>query len=386
MDVVVPFNWCVDQVLNKYFQNASELAINVKEKGPCGVEYRLVDGTERIKDVLKKQISSSNTFTYHVVNPREYVDIHLNNCTRFSIGAMGTSYRFYCSIDTTIQELETEIEGAFQCKKGVYGLYGWVKREKSPEYNNIDVFKLKPEEHVLFAKMCFAQKNFFQYQFLSEFESLKNLESTFEGKFFRLKSKDNILLFKRRYVYSIRETVLIRLKNGEIVEEFYDVHRAQISTEKIHGKHLIIITDEEKEWVLCSLDEYACEQMYFSLLSCRSLKSVRLIVGDEEPLGKENLSDKNEEDDGSTGSVTEDSLIENDSFNGPFESKTRKAMMDTSSDDSSSSKGSNIRPPGKCNTGHPESLDEDSEGFSYEDYATSDKKAKSIFNRKPFLR
>lgn len=229
-----------------------------------------IDRTEKMKNVLKKGIIERGEVKYRLINTQEFIDVYINTFTQHILGKYDSKCRIYCTDETTVQDIEVDLNYIYK-KDNELGLYGYI------ESNDEGVFKLKSNDHVLFMKRCFSETNFFQYQFNNCIEAVNKLEVTYEGKFYRLDYAEQKIIFKTTHRYALRGTTLVKMKGYNIADTFYDINDVSISMQKYFAKNILVIKNHQKIWLLCTLSENICHEMYQALLSCKSNNNMRKV-------------------------------------------------------------------------------------------------------------
>ncbi|KAM0687440.1 hypothetical protein COBT_001318 [Conglomerata obtusa] len=251
-------NDTIETLMNKFFPTKKNYTLQLK----YNTQTRVIGRSETVKNILLEGILIEEQVEYLLIDSLEYIDVYINLYTRNSLRIDKKNIRIYVNEETQIFHVEENLTNLFCTSSQIYGLYGFHLTKK-----NNPVFKLKQNEYVLFLKRCFKHENFFQYQFNECIEALENMKSNYEGNFYRIDHFEQRLLFKKSFVYSLRENTLSKIKNNKIYESFFNVDKASISCEKFYGKNMIKIEGIDKTWILCTFSVDICQDMYNAIVS-----------------------------------------------------------------------------------------------------------------------
>ncbi|TBU06230.1 hypothetical protein CWI39_0530p0020 [Hamiltosporidium magnivora] len=263
-----------DEELKKTFKKVSKNYKKRKTSSKYIYKFKIIERNTRIKEILKEIIFSGYKFRFYLVDTEEFIEIYVNTCVRYYSGG-NRSYKIYCSENTTVDDIENEMAMVFNAEK-VFGLFG---------YNHLGLFKLKKNEKVLVIKelYCIAESNFnfFQLQFKNVNDALLQMKPIYSARFYKLQTKNDILLFKCMKEYGLVENALFKIYDNDRKLVLQNIDQCKVFLEKYYGKFLLIIEDGLNELILCNYDEEICEQMYFSLLGCKNKSLIREIAGNE---------------------------------------------------------------------------------------------------------
>ncbi|KAK1348885.1 hypothetical protein LUQ84_002030 [Hamiltosporidium tvaerminnensis] len=263
-----------DEELKKTFKKVSKNYKKRKTSSKYIYKFKIIERNTRIEEILKEIIFSGYKFRFYLVDTEEFIEIYVNTCVRYYSGG-NRSYKIYCSENTTVDDIENEIAMVFNVEK-VFGLFG---------YNHLGLFKLKKNEKVLVIKelYCIAESNFnfFQLQFKNVNDALLQMKPIYSARFYKLQTKNDILLFKCMKEYGLVENALFKIYDNDRKLVLQNIDQCKVFLEKYYGKFLLIIEDGLNELILCNYDEEICEQMYFSLLGCKNKSLIREIAGNE---------------------------------------------------------------------------------------------------------
>ncbi|TBU18006.1 hypothetical protein CWI38_0257p0020 [Hamiltosporidium tvaerminnensis] len=263
-----------DEELKKTFKKVSKNYKTKKTSSKYIYRFKIIERNTRIEEILKEIIFSGYKFRFYLVDTEEFIEIYVNTCVRYYSGG-NRSYKIYCSENTTVDDIENEMAMVFNVEK-VFGLFG---------YNHLGLFKLKKNEKVLVIKelYCIAESNFnfFQLQFKNVNDALLQMKPIYSARFYKLQTKNDILLFKCMKEYGLVENALFKIYDNGRKLVLQNIDQCKVFLEKYYGKFLLIIEDGLNELILCNYDEEICEQMYFSLLGCKNKSLIREIAGNE---------------------------------------------------------------------------------------------------------
>ncbi|TBU08611.1 hypothetical protein CWI36_0116p0020 [Hamiltosporidium magnivora] len=263
-----------DEELKKTFKKVSKNYKKRKTSSKYIYKFKIIERNTRIEEILKEIIFSGYKFRFYLVDTEEFIEIYVNTCVRYYSGG-NRSYKIYCSENTTVDDIENEMAMVFNVEK-VFGLFG---------YNHLGLFKLKKNEKVLVIKelYCIAESNFnfFQLQFKNVNDALLQMKPIYSARFYKLQTKNDILLFKCMKEYGLVENALFKIYDNGRKLVLQNIDQCKVFLEKYYGKFLLIIEDGLNELILCNYDEEICEQMYFSLLGCKNKSLIREIAGNE---------------------------------------------------------------------------------------------------------
>lgn len=262
-------NQTIAEIMDQFFPTSKKytLAMHISN------EVYVVKRGEKIKEILRKGILTNQEIEYHLINVVDFIDVYLNFHMRTVFITQKIGQRIYCAEDTQVYKVEEELSKIFGFELGTCGLYGYIN--KGEEKN---IFKLRPNEYVLFLKRVFPERNFFQLQFKECKLSLTKLVPSYEAKFFRLDNIEQGTLFKKQHIYSLRETTLIKMKGDKIADCFKDVHLASITFDKVFAKNIIILQNECKKWILCSRNADIVQKLHSTLMICHKNRKSREVV------------------------------------------------------------------------------------------------------------
>lgn len=253
----------VGDMLDDFFPSSKSLTLQQRSQ----TAERLLRRSELIKHIMIEGYLSPSPVEYHLVDVDDYVDVYVNAFTRSVLNCTDQTVRLYCSETSTIADLEGELSSIFQKERGLVGIYGVDKA----------LFKLRDDGFVLFIKSCFAKPNFFQLQLRDCVASLQYIRPRFEGRFYRLDYVEQKVTFKKTHLFSLRETALVKMRNGCIADTFFDINNAEVVLRKSYMKNIIKIQAKDRVWILSSFSESITYDMYQELLAVKDFNRMREI-------------------------------------------------------------------------------------------------------------
>lgn len=258
-------DFTLGQVLDSFFPDNQRLTL----QQVSNQNRILISRNINIKKMIKDNYYEKENLEYHLINLNEYVDIYINSFTKNIIKYNKSKIRYYCTELTTIKDLENQLSLIFMKKNILLGIYGI--------HENIKTFRLKPDSFVLTMKNFSSTKYFFQLQLNDCIEAVKYIKPTIEARFYRLDFAEQNVAFKKSHLYSLREDMLIKIRNNRISDVFFNLLDAKISIVKSYMKNILIIESVEKKWILGIFSEKICHDVYHELLAVKKVNNRKII-------------------------------------------------------------------------------------------------------------